>query len=439
MKTIALWIMIVLMFVIMVGCHLPPPPSKNTVAQTDCAPCFDEGCICEDQGGVPNVFFPKIEPGQRPFTLLGDEPSAADALSFTFHSLSTESATGYDAIAVDLNKDGKMDVVTPSLGGNLDWYSHLNAESATRKNITAEAGHIRGLGAADMDNDGDVDLVSASWNTDQVIFHENEGTETFRNHDLVAPDPTPSLDEQNGELDGPQKVLPADINGDGHMDLITASLGDNTIALLLNDGEVFFTYETVTETAEGVRSVAAADLDNDGDLDIVSAATDGNRIDWYENLGDNNFATHIVDSEAYDAFSVATADLNGDGQVDILGAYQNGVRWYENKGNQQFEVHSFSLPFFKGRDVATGDLDNDGDLDFVLVGYTWENENNRGVVHWYENLGDKRFQPHPLADGIEQILYAVDIKDLDGDEDLDLLLASQGGNVSWYENTLSSQ
>ena len=83
----------------------------------------------------------------------------------------------------------------------------------------------------------------------------------------------------NPNVDGPVSVYSADIDGDGDLDVLSASLGDDTIAFYRNgdgvsgDGDGSAWTETeITTGADGAQSVYAADIDGDGDLDVLSAS-----------------------------------------------------------------------------------------------------------------------------------------------------------------------
>ena len=88
--------------------------------------------------------------------------------------------------------------------------------------------------------------------------------------------------------DGAWSVFAADLDGDGDLDALAASFNDDTIAWYENDGvsPPAWTKRTITNTADGARSIFAADVDGDGDLDVLSASDDSDdTIAWYENLG----------------------------------------------------------------------------------------------------------------------------------------------------------
>ena len=89
----------------------------------------------------------------------------------------------------------------------------------------------------------------------------------------------------NNESYGAYSVYAADLDGDGDLDVLSASWGDDKIAWYQNDGSGNFGPQSIISTdGSGVRSVYAADLDGDGDIDVISASFLDNKIAWYENL-----------------------------------------------------------------------------------------------------------------------------------------------------------
>merc|ERR1711977_209199 len=93
-----------------------------------------------------------------------------------------------------------------------------------------------------------------------------------------------------------------------------------------------FTKHAITTSADDARSVYAIDVDGDGDLDVLSASFRDDTVAWYENDGSQGFTKHVITTSADGAISVYAIDVDGDGDVDVLSAsvYDDTVAWYEN-------------------------------------------------------------------------------------------------------------
>ena len=181
-----------------------------------------------------------------------------------------------------------------------------------------------------MDGDGDLDVLSASAVDDKIAWYENtDGAGSFGGQQVIST-----------AADGAQSVFAADVDGDGDLDVLSASYEDDKIAWYENtDGAGSFGSQQVISTAaDDATSVFAADLDGDGDLDVLSASAVDDKIAWYENTdGAGSFGSQQVISTAADgARSVFAADVDGDGDLDVLSASRldDRIAWYENRGGQ---------------------------------------------------------------------------------------------------------
>jgi hypothetical protein len=180
-------------------------------------------------------------------------------------------------------------------------------------------------------------------------------------------------------------VYAVDLDGDGDIDVLSASAEDDKIAWYENDGaaDPSFTSRTITTSADGARSVYAIDIDQDGDIDVLSASWNDNEINWYENDGaaDPSFSTNtITNSGGLNPTSVFAIDLDRDGDVDVITSYYENdkIAWYENDGagNPSFTAHNLtgtSDGYQVGASsVYAADMDNDGDMDVVSAANTLE-------------------------------------------------------------------
>ncbi|KGL62450.1 FG-GAP-like repeat-containing protein [Polaribacter sp. Hel1_85] len=161
-----------------------------------------------------------------------------------------------------------------------------------------------------------------------------------------------------------------------HGELISVSIKNSVITLVgsfttavnpNSPGEFFYGQETISTQADGAFCVRAADLDGDGDIDVLSASTNDNRIAWYENDGAGNFGPQQIITTAVNyATAVSAADMDGDGDLDVLSASADDDRiaWYENDGAGNFgPQQTITTNANLIRKIYTADLDGDGDMD----------------------------------------------------------------------------
>lgn len=88
---------------------------------------------------------------------------------------------------------------------------------------------------------------------------------------------------------GIRSVYAIDVDNDGYVDLLSASRTTNEIAWWKNDGTESFTKYVITTSTNQVNCVYAIDVDGDGDIDVLSASQGDNKIAWWENNGSEKF------------------------------------------------------------------------------------------------------------------------------------------------------
>lgn len=281
--------------------------------------------------------------------------------------------------------------------------------------------------AADIDNDGDIDVLVSGWNYDTIAWYENlDGLGTFGTINYVT---------QN--LAGTQSLDMADIDGDGDKDILTSSPTDNKIVWYENlDGLGNFSNALIIDNnAPFAKQVKTADIDGDNDIDVVGAIRDESKVVWYENIdGLGTFSTEkIISGNATGVYSIDIADLDGDEYLDVLANSSSIARpsWFKNldgQGNFGTENIIDLIGTFK---MITTDIDGDNDQDIVKQHHI----DDVVVLHWYENTdGLGTFtQKQLITDAFQPSdIYAVDV---DNDGDNDLLVTYVGdGKITWFEN-----
>ena len=280
--------------------------------------------------------------------------------------------------------------------------------------------------AADLDGDGDLDVLTASVN-EGITWWRNDVT-GFTRQDLAA-------------CGGSYFVDGADVDGDGDMDLISGARGaerdgDEAIAWWENSGNQTFALHAI-KLYRYVYSMQTVDLDGDGDTDIVAAISEPplsyeSRLAWYENRA-GEFTEHTVAILDYmDPESLFAADMDSDSDIDIVSCRADGeITLWLNNGAESFSSLAVSetytlVPSF----IAPGDVNNDGRTDIVLA---------HGDISWWENLSSNSFRQTDV--GYHNWAASICIVDLDGDSDTDILtmpnyasIWSDPEGIAWFEN-----
>ena len=182
--------------------------------------------------------------------------------------------------------------------------------------------------AADMDGDGDLDILGAGYYAGEITWWENAtGNGTSWTEHTV-----------DDSFDGAISVYCADVDGDGDQDVLGAAYTGDAITWWQNtagDGSRWVKH-TLDDSFDGAASVYSADLDGDGDLDVLGAAKEADAVTWWENTaGDGtSWAEHTVAASIDGPRSVHAADVDGDGDLDVLSAAVDAyhVTWWENPG-----------------------------------------------------------------------------------------------------------
>ena len=355
-----------------------------------------------------------------------------DSIKFSDQRVITTAADGASSVqAADLDGDGDADVLSASREDNkIAWYENLGDGAFSGQRVIGTEtntflNNSRIVHAVDLDGDGDADVLSASSYGDNIAWYENLGGGAFSDQRIVT-----------SAAGGAGSVHAADLDGDGDADVLSASSSsDNRIAWYENLGNGAFSEQRVISAeVDGAHSVRAADLDGDGDADVLSASLNDNKIAWYENLGGAAFSDqHVISTEGDGANSVHAADLDGDGDADLLSTYtwDHKVAWFENLGSGAFsEQRIISTDARAATDVYAADLDGDGDSD-VLSASAF----NDHKIAWYENLGNGAFSSQRTITTELDLPSSVFAADLDGDGDADVLSASiDDDKIAWYEN-----
>ena len=335
----------------------------------------------------------------------------------------------YTLMAADIDGDGDLDILATSTnGGKVVWFENLdgNGYFSEPKTISSDLYYPLDISLADIDGDGDLDVIAVSTYDNKIAWFENlDGAGNFGPIRLIP-----------SSLDFILTVEVADIDGDGDIDIVVG--GDNKIIWLENiDGlGTFGPEKIVTTSISSTESIVISDVDGDGDMDIVVADFLRDIVAWYENTdGQGTFGPEIVITDDADGTNaVITTDIDNDGDLDVVSiSDSNYLAWFENqdgKGN-------FSAPKIIVQDpgfifkLFAADLSGNGNEDIIASLY------DKGEIIWVENEGSGNFGPPHLVYKGESGAKPIGViaADFNGDGKMDVAAGIYGTNqIIWFEN-----
>ncbi|KAK3264077.1 hypothetical protein CYMTET_27155 [Cymbomonas tetramitiformis] len=335
----------------------------------------------------------------------------------------------------DIDADGDLDVVamigTAPGGNDLVWFANDGKGGLSRQQRLYQSHtYNQFIYVTDLDGDGDSDIIIASSYIedpiDDIMYLANDGSAGFSGPQTVS----------NGALN-PTALYSADIDGDGSLDLLVAAR--DQVAYLPNGGSGEFNVpqRVVTWLTSDSTSVTAGDLDGDGDLDVVSAFRGDDRIAWYENDGrGRGFSERTISSTAADAQWVEVADIDGDGALDVISASYGKIAWYANDGSGGFtSEHTVGTDLRDVRVVHVADINMDGFPDILTSMVDRESAVDEKIM-WFQNDGFGNFSDAQVIrrNGLHHP-HIVFSADMDGDGVLDVLSTSfYGTNTNYFLN-----
>ncbi len=216
-----------------------------------------------------------------------------------------------------------------------------------------------------------------------------------------------------------ERVIFADLNGDGSLDIIQGNGGEVEQPLLIyfNDGHGRFTASGQVFPASQLHDIAAGDVDGDGKLDLVVSGTPQGTTIWLNDGGGHFTVGQNVSSNVG---ALQLADVDGDGDLDLL-LGSTGTRVWINDGHGRFADSGQVLGSLPSRSLAVGDLDGDGYVDLV--------QGNAGGNRVFLNDGQGRFTDSGQEVGSSDTCD-VRLADINGDGSLDLWVGNSSNSVN---------
>lgn len=373
-------------------------------------------------------------------TILGATAATAGALGQTIRFgdlvIYTDTGSSSDLAPGDYDRDAQMDVAVVA-GEAVQIYFNDGAGGLVAEVSIPFEYSASDLAVADMDNDGDADLVWVERLTDRsyvmtIWYNDGDGRSGETVQVSLAGKPA-------------ARIAIADFNGSGFEDIIFAS-GARTVSILANNGDrtfeqrLVFTYPVQDHE---ITTMTVGDFDRDGDPDLSAVFQDiyygGRRYKIYDtqvallrNEGGQSLELASQtplpwEADAVIAWSATAGDLDGDGDLDVaLAGWPSNdplpaqLVFMQNQGGESFGVAaseqiSEGLPW----DLALGDVNTDGRLDLLLT-----TSSVRGV---YVLRNDGQFTFRGMSPFFSDAVGRIAVADLGHDGQLDLLAAGHGG------------
>jgi len=346
-------------------------------------------------------------------------------------------AKGPIGVAIaDVNKDNKPDVVvTNSLTDQVSLLlgnGNGSFQNAVAFTVGSGGTPVQGffpsyVSLADLNADGNLDLLVANNNTSSIALLTGDGKGGFSKPVNLSVGRTPVA------------VLGGDFNRDGKSDFVTSNLDGHTISVVLGKGGgKFLDVSTIADSAGPVQ-VVSADFNRDGitDLATVNAGNsqDGNTVSVFFGQTGARFSQQLALKVGTDPLSLATADFNNDGLPDIVaanfGKYPDdpgSISLVLNKGSGSFQP-AVNFPAGDFPDfVAAADFNGDGNEDVVVSDFG----TNVGVAGISVLFGDGKggfSAPVKVGPDIDFALQVL-TGDFDGDGNADIAYSISGSNDS---------
>ncbi len=288
--------------------------------------------------------------------------------------------------------------------------------------------------SADLDGDGDLDLVVAmEYRKNRVFFNDNgmffeDGGKILPTSKLY---PNPSVTGEDSE-----DILIRDFDLDGDPDILFATEDTDLHEFLLNDGDGLFSLAPFQfPKTLNCNAIASLDLNGDSLPDVIFGNQGKNET--FINMGNGSFlldTVGLIPMEDDSTQDLKVVDIDGDGDLDIVEGIEFGGNNLYINHITSWERDSTRLPALgdiETRKIVPADADHDGDMDLFLCNVGWtpgKNPQNLLLINdGAGNFTDETLQRIPVS--VETTLDAVFL-DLNSDGYLDLITTSIGGSTN---------
>jgi hypothetical protein len=385
-----------------------------------------------------------------------EAPAATQASgAWRVHTIDNSSRGADGVRLLDVNQDGRLDIATGwEEGGRIRAYLNPGPAGARQPWRAVEVGRVNTPEDAvfvDLDSDGAVDVVSSSEGDERTVF-AHWAPRARVDYETPAAWTTARLPASVNRM---QWMFTAPLQVDGRHGVDLVSGGKNDAAKVgwfeAPAGArdlALWTWHPIYD-AGWIMSIVPVDMDGDADVDLVVSDRHGPASGtlWLENSGHGDaqkryWPAHRIGATGREAMFLTVIDLDGDGLDDVVTAVRPKEILFHRRltrDGRRWDEHVIAVPAMTGtaKSVAAADVDLDGRLDLVLSA-----EGARGSlsgVVWLSYrtaVTDREWEVHDISGAPGTKYDLVRLIDLDGDGDLDVLTCEEVENLGliWYEN-----
>ncbi|MGN6385042.1 MAG: FG-GAP-like repeat-containing protein, partial [Verrucomicrobiota bacterium] len=261
-----------------------------------------------------------------------------------------------------------------------------------------------------IDGDNHLDVITANGGSDNVSVYLGKGDGTF------------SAPTNFSVGNNPQGIVLGDFNGDPYKDIAVANYSGSKVSIRLGNGDGTFQTNVDFTVASNPHRLITADFNKDGKADLATANYSGDNVTVLLGNGNGTFAAGVNYASGDGTYDLAAADFDNDGNLDIATAnWRDGnVAILFGAGNGTFAAPVLYATGSTSRSLVVGKINADNYPDLIALNagnntFSVLLNNGLGVFNNFQTYAASTSDPYGLA-----------LEDINQDNKLDLVIANYG-------------